>query len=168
MRKNNLYLNFMKNNEIISFILERFIYLFNKQSEMPKEINLICLKKPNKIDLMKDIEWLGNSFKFTQGRDTKNISTKILQCLLHEISKKGNASTEKISIKLKMPIQKVNYHLRTFISSGFIYREKKFLYIQQGSIKNAIEEMRKDANRLFDTLLEVGSDIDHKLGFKNR
>lgn len=135
---------------------------------MPKEINLVCLKKPNKIDLMQDIEWLGNSFKFTQGRDTKNVSTKILQCLLNEISKKGNTSTEKLSIKLKMPIQKINYHLRTFISSGFIYREKKLLYIQQGSVKNAIEEMRKDANRLFDVLSDVGLDIDNKLGLKNR
>lgn len=135
---------------------------------MPKEINLICLQKPNQVNLMNDIEWLNNSFKFTQGRDTKNISTQILQCLLVEISKEGNTSTEKISLKLKMPIQKINYHLKTFIDSGFIYREKKLLYIQQGSVKNAINEIKKNVNRLFDTLLEVGTDIDLKLGFKNR
>lgn len=135
---------------------------------MKKEFVLKCLQKPNKINLVNDIQWLGNSFGFTEGRDLENISTKILQCLLKEISKDGFTSSERISIKLNMSIQKVNYHLRTFISSGFIYREKKLLYIQQGSVKNAVEEMRKDVNRLFDTLSEVGLDIDNKLGIKNR
>lgn len=135
---------------------------------MIKQINLKGIKKPNKINLMKDIEWLNNSFGFTQGRDLDNLSIKIMQTLLIEISKKGYSSSEDISIKLKMPVQKVNYHLRTFISSGIIYREKKLLYIEQGSIKNAVEEIRKDANRIFDDLSQIGKDIDNRLGLKSR
>ena len=135
---------------------------------MPQQIILRNLQRPKDIGVTDDIEWLGNSFGFSTGRDTQRVTAQILQNVLEKVSDKGSTSTEKISEELEMPVQKVNYHLRTLIDSGFLYREKRLIFVRQGSVKSAVEEMRQDANRIFDNLSRIAEEIDSVLGFKNR
>jgi len=140
-----------------------FIILF-----MPQQIILRNLQRPKEINTQEDIEWLGNSFGFSAGRDTERITTRVLQNVLREVAEKGSTSSEHISEGLDLSVQRVNYHLRTLIHSGFLYREKKLIFLRQGSIKSAVEEMRKDANRIFDNLSRIAEEIDESLGFRNR
>ena len=135
---------------------------------MAQQIILKNLQKPMKIDIEEDIDWLGNSLGFNTGRDTEKITAKILKNILEEVAKQGSTSTENISNKLNLPVQKVNYHLRNLIEVGFLYREKKKIFIRQGSVKAAVEEIRKDANRIFDNLSKISEEIDLALGFINR
>lgn len=69
---------------------------------------------------------------------------------------------------MALETQKVNYHPRTLIESGFLCREKRLILIRQGSVKAAVEEMRKDANRILDSLSSIAEEIDKNLGLKNR
>ncbi|MFP4567638.1 MAG: winged helix-turn-helix transcriptional regulator [Candidatus Woesearchaeota archaeon] len=135
---------------------------------MPQQIILRNLQKPKKIDVIDDIEWLGNSFGFSAGRDTEKITSQILKNVLQEVASEGFTSTENISQDLDLSIQRVNYHLRTFIDAGFLLREKRLIFVRQGSVRSAIEEMRRDVNRIFDNLSKIGEEIDEALGFKNR
>ena len=135
---------------------------------MAQQIILNNIQKPAKINLKQDIEWLGESFGFSAGRDTERITAMILEKALKEIADNGTTSTEQLSDDLNLEIQRVNYHLRTLIDSGFLYREKRLIYLRQGSVKAAVEEMRRDANRIFDELTKVAGDIDNKLGIKTR
>lgn len=135
---------------------------------MTQQIILRELQKPQEINLSKDIDWLGESFGFTAGRDTDRITAKILQNLLEEIGREGSTSTEQLSNNMNLEIQRVNYHLRTLVDSGFICREKRLIVLRQGSVKAAVEEMRKDANRMFDSLSVIAEEIDKNLGLKNR
>ncbi len=133
-----------------------------------QKILLKNLDKPREVNLFNDIEWLGNSLGFNEGRDINGTNNKILKKLLINISCKGNTSTESISNELHMSIQRVNYHLKTLINSGFICREKRLLLLRQGSAKSAIEEMRRDANRIFDNLSIIAESIDNNLKISNR
>lgn len=135
---------------------------------MSQQIILNNIQKPGKINLKEDITWLGDSFGYTCGRDTERINALILEFTLRNIAKEGYTSTEKISKELNLEVQRVNYHLKTLIESGLLYREKKLIYVRQGSVKCAVEEIKKDANRILDELIIVASDIDNKLGLKNR
>ncbi len=135
---------------------------------MPRQITLMELPKPKQPSLYGDIEWLGNSFGFYTGRDTERIASKVLHYLLDDISKEGHCSTEKTSNGLNIEVQRVNYHLRTFIESGFFCREKRMIVLRHGSVKAAVEEIRKDANRIFDELSIVAEEIDRGLNLKNR
>ncbi|HGJ67131.1 TPA: winged helix-turn-helix transcriptional regulator [bacterium] len=135
---------------------------------MTQQIILRELQKPPEINLYEDINWLGESFGFSSGRDTNKITAKILQKLLQEISKDGSTSTEQLSKNMNIEVQRVNYHLRTLIDSGFICREKRLILLRQGSVKSAVEEIRKDANRIFDNLSIIAEEIDKNLGLKNR
>jgi predicted transcriptional regulator len=135
---------------------------------MPQQIILRNLQRPNEIDVADDIEWLGNSFGFSAGRDTDRITARILQSVLQEVASGGSTSTENIAEDLDLSIQRVNYHLRTLMDAGFLFREKRLIFVRQGSVKSAIEEMRRDANRIFDNLSRIGEEIDEELGFRNR
>jgi predicted transcriptional regulator len=92
----------------------------------------------------------------------------ILTGILKEISLNGSTSTESISKKLGLEVQRVNYHLRYLIDLGLLYRSKRRIFIREGSISSAIEEIRDDVNRIFDCIAKIGEDIDKKLGFENR
>ena len=135
---------------------------------MPQQIILKNLQRPKEINIGDDIEWLGNSFGFSAGRDTEGVTAQILQNVLEEVAGQGSTSTENISDELDLSVQKVNYHLRTLVDSGFLCRERRLIFVRQGSVKSAVEEMRRDANRIFDNLSRIAEEIDSALGFKNR
>lgn len=135
---------------------------------MPQQIILRDLQRPKEIDVTDDIEWLGNSFGFSAGRDTERVTAQILQSVLQDVASNGSTSTENIAEDLDLSIQRVNYHLRTLMDAGFLFREKRLIFVRQGSVKSAVEEMRRDANRIFDNLSRIGEEIDEALGFRNR
>lgn len=135
---------------------------------MVQQIILRNLQKPKEINLPEDIEWLGESLGFISGRDLDRVTVKVLQNLFEEISRDGSTSTEQISEDLGLAVQRVNYHLRTLVDSGLVCREKRLVILRQGSVKATVEEIRKDANRIFDNLSAIAEEIDQRLGFKNR
>ena len=135
---------------------------------MPQQIIIKELRRPSKVNLGEDMLWLSDSFGFSAGRDVENSAEQILRAVLQQAVATGSSSTEEISDELDFSIQKVNYHLRTLIDGGILYREKRRIYVRQGSVKAAVEEIRKDANRIFDQISEIAEEIDASLGFKNR
>jgi predicted transcriptional regulator len=135
---------------------------------MAQQIMLRELQRPKKININEDIDWLGESFGFSAGRDTDKVTAKILRSVIYEVANIGCTSTEKISKGLNIEVQKTNYHLKTLVDAGFLYREKRSILVRQGSVKSAVEEIRKDANRIFDSLSVIAEEIDKSLGLKNR
>ncbi|OYT31719.1 ArsR family transcriptional regulator [Candidatus Woesearchaeota archaeon] len=135
---------------------------------MLQQIVLRDLQKPKVVNLDDDIAWLGDSFGFVSGRDIERITIRILQSVLKEVASCGSVSSDTLSESLNLAVQRVNYHLRTFIDSGFLYRNKRLIFLRQGSVKSAVEELRKDANRIFDNLSVIAEEIDKRLGIKNR
>ena len=100
---------------------------------MNQQIILRNIEKPKEADVEKDIDWLIDSLGFTTGRDIECASSQIIHRLLKEISEEGHASTGDIAEALNIAVQRVNYHLRSIINSGFIYRERKLIFLREGS-----------------------------------
>ncbi|MEM3609676.1 MAG: winged helix-turn-helix domain-containing protein [Candidatus Anstonellales archaeon] len=97
-----------------------------------------------------------------------NDEAKIFCEMILDISKNGKTSTKKIAKKLNMPLQKVIYHVRTFIEDGFFYRKKRFLYLRENSLYETVLAVRKDVNRIFDNIERIVMEMDEALKFKNR
>ena len=135
---------------------------------MTRQIILRDLQQPKQVNLDTDIEWLSDSFGSIAGRDTERMVNQILHCVLERVAAQGGVSTENIAGDLHIATQRVNYHIRSLINSGFLYRERKLIFLRQGSVKGAVEEMRRDANRIFDNLTKIAEEIDAALGLKNR
>ncbi|WMW22464.1 winged helix-turn-helix transcriptional regulator [Methanolobus mangrovi] len=136
---------------------------------MPQQIILINLEKPREKKLEEDIRWFCNSFGLSSGRDTENIATQVVHDLLQQLSEReGKISSDTIAENLDVNLSRVNHHIRNLISSGLIYRQKRALYIRGGSLKAAVQEMRKDSERIFQELEEIAEEIDEQMGLKNR
>lgn len=135
---------------------------------MTRQIVLVNLEKPREKTLEKDIYWLCDSFGLSSGRDVDNMATRIVMTLLDNISENERISSEMIAESLNINLSRVNHHLRNLINSGLIYREKRRLYLRGGSLKAAVQEMRKDSERMFDELESIAAEIDQQMGIRNR
>ena len=135
---------------------------------MVQQIILKYLEKPHVKSLEDDLLWLCDSFGFSSGRDTENTATRIVFTLLDRLSNEQITSSESLAEDLEIKISRVNHHLRNLNDSGLLYRKKRLVYLRGGSLKAAVEEMRKDSERIFDELESIAEEIDLRIGIRNR
>jgi len=135
---------------------------------MIKEIILKNIEKPHIKTLEGDLLWFCDSFGFSSGRDTENTARRIIFSLLDKLSNDETTSSEALAEDLEIKISRVNHHLRNLNDSGLLYRKKRLIYLRGGSLKAAVEEMRKDSERIFDELEIIAEEIDSTIGIKNR
>ena len=135
---------------------------------MYQEITLRQLEKPHDKKLPADVLWVCDSFGLTSGRDLEQLSSRIFLDFLEKFSSELRVSSEALAEDLEISPARVNHHLRNLMDSGIIYRERRHILLRGGSLKGAVEEMRKDADRIFDELSDMAEEIDKNLGLKNR
>ncbi len=135
---------------------------------MVQEIILRNIEKPRIKSLEEDLLWFCDSFGFSAGRDTENTATRIIFSLLDKLSNDETVSSEALAGDLEIKISRVNHHLRNLNDSGLLYRKKGLIYLRGGSLKAAVEEMRKDSERILDELEGMAEEIDSLMGLKNR
>ncbi len=126
------------------------------------------MDRPKKIDIDRDFSWVVRSLGLSGTGDTDTIKYKILRNAIEDIAKDGSSTSERISGNLGLSVQRVNYHLRPMIDSGFLYRDKRRIYVRKGSIASAVEEIRKDANRMLDDVERIARQLDEGMGLRNR
>ncbi len=134
---------------------------------MMQELRLRQVHKPASKDPDNDIEWLCHSLGLCAGRDLDQISTQIVTQIL---ARTANApiSSQLLADELGLTVGRVNHHLRNLIDSGLLHREKRRILLRGGSLKAAVQEVRRDAERILDDIETVAEEIDLKLGLKNR
>ncbi len=135
---------------------------------MQQRIILRKLDKPVLKNPEGDIFWLCDSFGFTSGRDIEDITSRTIYTFLRRYSEERAASSDELAEEMHVSPSRINYHVRGLIESGFLYRNKRLILLRAGSLKAAVEELRKDANRIFDELSIVAEEIDSALGLKSR
>jgi len=135
---------------------------------MIQEITLRNIQKPYEKNIKRDIFWICDSFGFANGRDIDSMSKRTLLILLNRLRDEIGISSDRIAQDLGVSPSRVNYHIRSLMEAGLLYRNRKLIFLRQPSLKSAIEEMRKDANRIFDELSEVAEEVDAAFGFRHR
>jgi len=129
---------------------------------MPREIMVRFVERPRQRDMGADIRWICNSLGVCGGRD--DVSFKIVKNILNRYPKEHHLSTEMIAKDLLINPNRVNHHIRNMMDSGLFYRERKKIVLRGGSFTRALEEMKKDSERMFDDLIEKAKKIDERLG----
>lgn len=135
---------------------------------MRHEISIRSLDAPRSENIRDEIRWVFDSLGLISGRDTADTSFQIFYEFLKGLSPEDcvSVSSQEIADKLNIETSKVNHHIRTLTSCGILFREKKKIRLRGGSLSAAIEEMRKDADRIFDDLIEISEEIDKALKFR--
>ncbi len=121
------------------------------------------LERPREHKFDKDLFWMCDSLGFMSGRDTEHTSFKIMQELLDQFKTHDIIATESIAKALNLDAPRVNHHIRNFTESGFVFREKRKIALRGGSLTAALEEMKRDSDRMFERLMDVAKKIDGAL-----
>ena len=133
---------------------------------MLQEITLKHVEKPKQKNPKRDVFWICDSLGFRNGRDLEGLSSRTVLGFLNRYREERGISSEKLARDLGVSPGRINYHIRTLIDSGLLYRNKKLIFLRAGNMKSAVEEIRKDTNRIFDELSKVAEEIDEAMGFR--
>ena len=131
---------------------------------MNQRLILHHIPLPARKELHEETYWLCDTLGLSAGRDLEDLSTKIVLSLLTESSKKEGVTSEHLADLLGITVGRVNHHLRNLSRSGFVYRERRLVYLRGRSMRESVQELRRDAERIFDELENVASEIDMMMG----
>ncbi len=131
---------------------------------MRQRIIIMDINKPRIEKPREEIKWICESLGFKSGRDIDDTSFKILNEMLGQFRKHDNIATEEIAKSLRIESPTVNHHIRNLMESGFVLREKRRVVLRGGSLSNAIEEMKRDSDKMFERIMEVAKKIDDEFG----
>src|SRR3989344_5706299 len=131
---------------------------------MRQRIIIRDLDKPRVEKVEDDIKWICESLGFTSGRDIEDTSFKILNEMLEQFKRNDIVATEEIAKSLRIEAPTVNHHIRNLMETGFVFREKRKIALRGGSISAAIDEMRRDSDKMFERIMEVARKIDEEFG----
>ena len=115
---------------------------------------------PKNEKSINEIKWICDSLGFTSGRDIEDTSFKIMNQLLEQFKKHDIVATEEIAKSLRIEAPTVNHHIRNLMETGFLFREKRKIALRGGSLSAAIEEMRRDSDKMFEKIMEVAKKIE--------
>ena len=133
---------------------------------MYQKLTLQNMPKPTSRDLVTETYWLCETLGLSSGRDTENLTIQIVLAMLDIPSIENGISSEQLAKKLNLSVGRINHHIRNLHKSGFIYRDKRLIYLRGNSLKESVRELRKDAERILDELETVAADIDLMMGMK--
>ena len=131
---------------------------------MRQRIIIMDINKPRVDKPKEEIKWICESLGFRSGRDIEDTSFKILNEMLGQFKKHDNIATEEIAKSLRIESPTVNHHIRNLMESGFVLREKRKVVLRGGSLSHAIEEMKRDSDKMFERIMEVARKIDDEFG----
>ncbi len=131
---------------------------------MHQRLILQYLPRPVRRELQDETYWLCDTLGLSSGRDIEDLSIQIVLRLLEESSKRDGIATEQLASLLGITSGRVNHHLRNLTRSGVVYRERKLIHLRGRSLRESVMELRKDADRIFDELEKVATDIDTMMG----
>lgn len=131
---------------------------------MHQRLVLQYLPKPGRRDLKEEAYWLCDTLGLSSGRDLEDLSIRIVLSLLEESSRREGIASEQLADLLGITTGRVNHHIRNLSRSGVIYRNRRLIHLRGRSMRESVRELRKDADRIFDELEKVATEIDSMMG----
>lgn len=133
---------------------------------MFQQIIIKNIHKPRESRIFDEVEWICDSLGFSSGRDIEDISIKIFLNLLSRFSHEDYVSSEALADDLDITRSRVNHHIRNLMDAGMLFRHKKLIALRGGSLRAAVEELKKDSDRIFDDLIKMADEVDKTMKLK--
>ena len=102
------------------------------------KIELKKIRAPPAGSIDNDIDFICESFGYFTKRDKNNTAGHIFQFIV--------------------------YHLNNFIAAGLVIRERNLYRLRSHCLKKSIDEIRTDAQRIFNEMMKIAQEIDEELG----
>lgn len=132
------------------------------------EYVLLTIRKPSTAEYKADLEWFCRTFGFLESRDKQKTAHHIFKALLESAVQNNGLTSDELAERLNLTRGTMIHHLNKMMKSGLvIFHEGKFK-LRERSLKNTVEEIHRDINRLFENIIDVSKNIDGSLGLVSR
>jgi predicted transcriptional regulator len=126
-------------------------------------ITIIKTSKPEIQNINDLLQWFGGSLGLFNLRDKDRSCFRVFIVLMKAGKKSKGVSSEEIADLTALSRGTVVYHINKLIESGLVREQSKKYYLEAETLENLIAKLRMDMDQAFDTLSEIGKEIDEKL-----
>ena len=129
-----------------------------------QKITIIKFRKPLKIDINEELQWLGSSLGLFNLRDRDSSCFRIFIELVKSSRKKKPLSSDELAYKTELSRGTIIHHLNRLMGSGIVVNEKNKYILRVENLKVLVDEIEKDIKRTCSDLKEIAKNIDEELG----
>lgn len=131
--------------------------------EPKRKIQLRDIRPPGDSD---DIEWLCRSLGLFTKKDADKSAYRVFRILVRSSLEDEPKTSTEIADELGLARGTVLFHMKKFYSSGLVARAPGRRYVlRESSLEDTIEDMMRDAERMFARMRRIAADIDREFGF---
>lgn len=126
-------------------------------------ITIIRASKPDIQNINDLLQWFGGSLGLFNLRDKDRSCFRVFIVLMKAGKSLKGLSSDEIAEITALSRGTVVYHINKLIESGLVREQSKKYYLEAESLEKLIEKLRTDMDQAFDTLSDIGKEIDEKL-----
>lgn len=130
---------------------------------MAKQIVLFERRPPLSEDLDSEIGWLCGSLGVVSGRDVDRTAREVFMQVLLATKSREPLTSDMIARRLNLTRGAINHHLRWLIDAGLLVRHQRELALRGPTLERTILELRRDAERMFEDIIEMAVKIDERI-----
>jgi predicted transcriptional regulator len=132
---------------------------------MAIKIELKRIRTPPAGSIENDIDFICRSFGYFTKRDKNNTAGRIFHFIIKKNAETSEGVTsDEIANALNLTRGAIVYHLNNFISAGLIVREKNQYRLRSHCLQKSIDDIKNDAQRIFNEMMKIAREIDEELG----
>lgn len=126
-------------------------------------ITIIKTSKPDMQNINDLLQWFGGSLGLFNLRDKDRSCFRVFIVLMKAGKSSKGVSSEEIAELTTLSRGTVVYHINKLIEAGLVREQSKKYYLEAESLEKLIAKLRMDMDQAFDTLSDIGKEIDGKL-----
>lgn len=131
---------------------------------MSFRITFIQTPAPKSKNLNDKLMWFGGSIGLFSLRDKDRVSFRIFIELLKLAKNNIPISSDELAAKLGLTRGTIVHHINKLIEAHIIVVSNNRYFLRVNSLKQLIEEMKKDLEKQFIELQQVAKEIDDIIG----
>ena len=137
-------------------------------AEIKRKISLRDLNPP-KAKGDDDIEWICESLSLFTKKDSDKSAYKIFRSLLKSSLEGDPKTSAEIADEMDLARGTVLFHMKKFSNSGLVRRAPGRKYVlRESCLEDTIDDMMRDAERMFERMKRIAAEIDREFGFERR
>ncbi len=129
------------------------------------KITIIKTGKPDMQNINDLLQWFGGSLGLFNIRDKDRSCFRVFIVLMKAGRKSAGLSSEEIADITALSRGTVVYHINKLIEAGLVREQSKKYYLEAENLEKLIAKLRVDMDQAFDTLSDIGKEIDTKLKY---
>ena len=130
-------------------------------------VTIIRTQEPRTQNINELLQWFGGTLGLFNLRDKDRSCFRIFIVLLNNLKQNiSGISSDDIANKTGLSRGTVIHHLNRLMETGIVDVDHNRYFLKVDSLEELVEVVRGDVNKAFDSLADIGKDIDNILGLK--